>query len=612
MFNGGYIGKILRIDLTHSEIKEVPLSEKVARGFLGGRGLGSYLFYKELRPNIDAFSPDSIIAFMTGPLQGTATPYSPKFVVINKSPLSGSFSRSVSGGGAFGPELKYAGYDGLIVEGRAKTPVYIFIDDDKVMIKDARAHWGKWTGETEVSIRDELGDPSVKIIPIGPAGENGVRFSGVIPESRAAGRGGAGAVMGSKNLKAIAIRGTGAVRVANPDLFKAILKDAYKAIRADTQSQGRIDFGTTGTVSSAYKAGALPIMNYSRATLDGIEGLFAETVKEQVYIHNESCFGCPLPCGKTAIIKTGPHKGTVLQGPHFETIGLLGSNCGITDIKAVTKANYLCNQYGLDTISTGNVIAFAMECYQKGFITKQDTDGVPLRFGDADVVLNLIEKIAKREGFGDLLAEGTKRVSEKIGKGSERFAMHTKGQGFASFDPRSVVGMGLIYATATPGANHSYGPTFRAELVDLKDALTHREKGRIARNIQNNYCLQDSLVFCSFSRYGFDNNRRFLFMEAVTGWNIQEAERTLIADRIYTIERLFNLREGFTREDDTLPWRSLSEPMPDGPAKGNTVPLEAMLSDYYRERGWDEKTGIPSQETLEKLGLAELVETVTE
>jgi len=610
MFNGGYIGKILRVNLTRSEIKEMPLSEKVARGFLGGRGLGSYWFYTALKPKIDAFSPESILAFMTGPLQGTATPYSPKIVVINKSPLSGSFSRSVSSGGAFGPELKYAGYDGLIVEGRAETPVYLFIDDDKVLIKDARSLWGKTTSETETSIRAELGDPSVRILPIGPAGENRVRFAGVIPESRAAGRGGAGAVMGSKNLKAIAVRGTGTVHVAKPDLFKAILKEAHKAIQADTQSQGRIDFGTTGTVASAYKAGALPIRNYSRATLEGIEGLFAQTVKEQVYIHNESCFGCPLPCGKTAIIKSGPYRGTVLQGPQFETIGLLGSNCGITDIKAVTRANYLCNEYGLDTISTGNVIAFAMECYEKGLITNQDTDGVPLRFGDSDALLSFIEKIARRDGFGDLLAEGTKRVSEKIGKGSERFAMHTKGQGFASFDPRSVVGMGLIYATATPGANHSYGPTFRTELVDLKDAITHREKGKTARNIQNNYCLQDSLVFCSFSRYGFNNDRRFSFVEAITGWDIPEAERSLIADRIYTIERLFNIREGFTRKDDTLPWRSLSEPIPDGPAKGNTVPLEAMLVDYYRERGWDEDTGIPTEETLERLGLKEFA-TIT-
>jgi aldehyde:ferredoxin oxidoreductase len=610
MFNGGYVGQILRVDLTKSEITTEPLNEEVVRAFIGGRGLAGYLFYRECKPGIDPFSPAGKIAFMTGPLQGTATPYTPKFVIANKSPLSGALSRSVSGGGEFGPELKYAGYDGLVVEGRAETPAYLFIDDDKVTIRDARPHWGKSTSETEESIRRELNDSSVKVLPIGPAGENLVRFSGVIPASRAAGRGGAGAVMGSKNLKAIAVRGTGSVQVAQPEMFLSILEEAHQAIKADPQSQGRIDFGTTSTVAAAYRAGALPVMNYSRAMFDGIEGLFAERVKDEAFVHNESCFGCPLPCGKTAIIKSGPHRGTVLQGPQFETIGLLGSNCGINDISAVTRANYLCNQYGLDTISTGNVIAFAIECYQRGVITTQDTDGLPLRFGDPDILLELIGKIAKREGFGDWLAEGTKRLSEKIGRPSTEFAMHSKGQEFASFDPRSVVGMGLMYATATPGANHSYGPTFRAELVDLQDPLTHKEKGRIARNTQNSYCLQDSMIFCSFSRYGLDDKRRFDFIDAVTGWSYSEDQRTIVADRIYTIERLFNLKEGFTKKDDNLPWRSLHEPMPDGPAKGNTVPLAAMLKDYYRERGWDEKNGAPTHEILARLNLTDLVEEI--
>lgn len=608
MFNGGYIGKILRVNLTDGVIRKEPLDEQIARDYMGGRGIVSHFFFRELKPGTDPFSPESKICFMTGPLQGTATPFTPKFVIVNRSPLSGSLSRSVCGGGAFGPELKYAGYDGLMVDGKAKAPVYIWIDDDKVQIRDAQAYWGKTTGETEEGIRKELGDDSIKVIPIGPAGENRVLFAGVIPDSRAAGRGGTGAVMGSKQLKAIVVRGTGSVHVADPKRFITLLEEAYEAIKADPMAAGRIEYGTTGTVAAAYKAGALPIMNYSRGTFDGIDGLFAETVKEKVYVHNESCFGCPLPCGKTALIKDGPYKGTVLQGPQFETIGLLGSNCGVDDIVAVTRANYLCNQYGLDTISTGNVIAFAMECYHRGLITDIDTGGLPLRFGDAEILLELIEKIAKRDGFGDLLAEGTQRLSEKIGKGSERFAMHCKGQGFAAFEPRSVVGMGLLYATATPGANHSYGPTFRKELVDLKDPFTHKGKGRICRNTQNDYCLQDSMIFCSFSRYGFDNTRRLTFIDAVTGWKYSEAEATRVADRIYTLERLFNLREGFTREDDVLPWRSLNEPMPDGPAKGNTVPLEKMLVDYYKERGWDENTGVPRDETLKELGLIDMAE----
>lgn len=607
MFEGGYVGKILRVDLSKQIIRKDQVNDEILKDYIGGRGLASYIFFTELHPGIDPFSPESKICFITGPLQGTATPYTPKFVIMNKSPLSGSFSRSVSGGGAFGPELKYAGYDALVVEGRAEKPAYIWIDDERVQILDAQEHWGKGTEETEKDIRKELGDESIKVIPIGPAGENKVRFAGVIPESRAAGRGGGGAVMGSKNLKAIAVRGTGNVHVADPKRFIAILEKAHQAIKADPLSAGRIDYGTSGTVATAYKVGALPIMNYSRGTFDGIDGLTAETVKEKVYIHNESCFGCPLPCGKTALIKDGPYKGTVLQGPQFETIGLLGSNCGVDDIIAVTRANYLCNQYGLDTISTGNAIAFAIECYQKGLITDVDTDGLKLRFGDGEIILELIEKIAKREGFGNLLAEGTKRLSEKIGKGSEKFAMHSKGQGFASFEPRSVVGMGLLYATATPGANHSYGPTFRAELIDLQDPLSHKQKGKICRKTQNSYCLLDSMIFCSFSRYGLDDTSRFEFLEAVTGWHYSESERQRIADRIFTLERLLNQREGFTRKDDSLPWRSINESMPDGPSKGNTVPLEPMLIDYYKERGWDENTGLPKEETLKRLGLNDLV-----
>ena len=607
MFAGGYTGTILRVDLTDRRVEVEPLDHTIARDYIGGRGLISYLFYRELEPGIDAFSPKNKVAVVTGPLQGTATPFTPKFVVANKSPLSGALSRSVSGGGEFGPELKYAGYDALIVQGKATNPVYLWIDDGNVQIRDARAHWGKTTSETEDAIRKELGDDSVKILPIGPGGENLVRFSGVIPGSRAAGRGGAGAVMGSKNLKAIAVRGSGSVQVAKPEDFITKLGEAHQAVKAHPLSASRIAYGTAGTVSAVYKVGALPIQNYSKGTFDAIEGLVADTVKEKVYIHNESCFGCPLPCGKTALIKDGPYKGTVMQGPQFETIGLLGSNCGIGDILAVTRANYLCNEYGLDTISTGNVIAFAMECFQRGYLTKQDTDGMDLRFGDAEVVLELIDKIARRDGIGDLLAEGTRRVSEKVGQGSEKFAMHSKGQGFASFDPRSIVGMGLLYATATPGANHSYGPTFRAEVVDLKDPFTPEGKGKICRTTQNAYCLQDSMIYCSFSRYGFDNARRLAFLDAVTGWAYSEAEATLVAERIYAVERLFNMREGFTGKDDTLPWRSLNEPMPDGPSAGHTVPLEPMLVDYYQERGWDRNTGVPTEETLTKLGLTDLV-----
>jgi len=606
MFNGGYKGKILRIDLSHETVATESLDEAIARAYIGGRGIGVYLAYRELVPNLDPFSPESSIYFITGPLQGTLTPFTPKFVMINKSPLSGSLSRSVCGGGGFGPALKYAGYDMVIIKGMARKPVYIWIDDDTVQIKDARAYWGKTTGETKAAIREELKDNSVSVASIGTAGEKLVRFSGIIVDSRAAGRGGAGAVMGSKNLKAIAVRGTKNVYAADIQEFQKLLEDTYETIRANPAVPKRIEKGTAGTLAVTYSKGVLPIMNFSTATFDDIEGLMPETVRDTLYIHNESCFGCPLPCGKTALIKDGPYKGMVLPGPEYETIGLLGSNCGVGDIRTVAQANYLCNEYGLDTISTGNVIAFAIECYQRGLITVNDTDGLELRFDDAVGLITLIEKIARRDGFGDLLAEGTKRVSEKIGQGSHKFAMHSKGQGLAAYEPRGLVGMGLLYATATPGANHSFGPTLTPESVELKDMLTQKDKAWVVRREQNKYCLQDSMIFCGFSRFGMDDAQRLKFTNAVTGWDYSNEESINIADRIYTLERLFNVREGFSKENDTLPWRCLNEPMPNGPAKGNIVPLERMLTEYYKERGWN-KNGIPKKETINKLGLADLI-----
>jgi len=609
MIKGGYTKKILRVDLGTNAITTSILDDSILKDYLGGRGLGAYFFFTEVKPGIDPFAPESRICILAGPLQVTPTPYSPKYVIMNRSPLTGTFSRSVSGGGPLGPELKYAGYDALVVQGCSEKPVYIWINDDQVKIVDAQKHWGKTSGETEKAIRKEIGDDTVVVIPIGPAGENKVRFSGIISESRASGRGGAGAVMGSKRLKAIAVRGTGSVHVAHPEDYTALLRDTLHSIKTHPHYKKRVKYGTTGTFDTTYKIGALPIKNYSRGILKGIAGLMSETVKDKIFVHDESCFGCPLPCGKTGIINNGPFKGTVIQGPQFETIAMLGANCGNNDISNVTRANFLCNEYGLDTISTGNVIAFAIECYQRGLITKHDTDGMTLRFGDGEMILELIDKIAYRKGFGDLLAEGTMRAAHKIGQGSEKFAMHSKGQGFASFDPRGVVGMGLLYATAGSGANHSYGPTFSGEMLELKDLLTHKLKGKLCRQTQNRYCLLDSLVMCSFSRYGMDDGSHFKFMHTVTGVRYNVLEMELMGDRIYTLERLLNQREGFEAKDDRLPWRSTDEPMPDGQAKGNTVPLSQMLKDFYRERGWDENTGRPTEKILERTGLLDLATT---
>jgi aldehyde:ferredoxin oxidoreductase len=600
MFQGGYTGKYLRINLSQSKGVVEKLDEGIARTYWGGRGWGGYLLLKELEGGIDPFSPENKIFFLTGPLQGTLTPFSPRFVVVTKSPLTGTFTRSVSGG-QWAPELKFAGYDGVILEGRSPTPVYVLIDDEKVEIRDGTYFWGMTTGETENAIKEELRDKTVKVISIGQAGEKRVRFANIIHESRAAARGGTGAVMGSKNVKAIAVRGTGDVGVADLGRFKKLLLEAYQSIKADPASPGRIKYGTTGTVAVAHELGVMPVENFSRGVFEGIDGLIGETMRERIVIHDESCFACSLPCGKLSLIREGPYAGTVLQGPQYETIGLLGTNCGLSSIEAVARANYLCNENGMDTISAGNVIAYAIEAYQRGLLTRSDADGVEMRFGAPEVVLSLIDRIAKREGLGHKLAEGVKHFSQELGTEAKRFSMHTKGQEFASFEPRSVVGMGLLYATASTGANHSFGPTFREE---MKNPLTGKGKAKLVVENQNSYCLMDSLVYCSFSRYGLNNLSRMEFYSAVTGWSYTPEELERQTHRIYTVERLFNLREGLGKKDDTLPFRSLFEPMPDGPSKGNVVPLEEMLSEYYALRKWDE-SGRPKMETLEDLGLGE-------
>jgi aldehyde:ferredoxin oxidoreductase len=605
MFQGGYTGKYLRIDLSERKVRVEKTNEDLSRRYWGGRGWGAFSLLKELRGGIDPFSSRNKLFFLTGPLAGTLTPYSSRFVVVTKSPLTGTFTRAMCGG-QWAPELKFAGYDGVVVEGRASSPVFVFIDDDKVKIREGAHLWGMTTGETEKAIKEEIGDRRVSVLSAGPAGEKKVRFAGVIHESRAAARGGAGAVMGSKNLKAITVRGTGSVKVADPPRYQNLLAEVYEAIKKDPAYKNRIRYGTMGTVAVAHAAGVMPVRNFSRGIFEGIEGLVGETMREKIVIHDESCFVCPLPCGKLSLLKEGPFAGTVLQGPQYETIGLLGTNCGISSAETVAMANYLCNEYGMDTISTGNVIAFAMEAYQRGFLTKADAGGMALNFGDPEVVLHLIHQIGRGEGLGHHLAKGVNAFSYELGEEAEKFAMHSKGQELASFEPRGVVGMGLLYATATTGANHSIGPTFREE---MKNPLTGKGKAEIVVKNQNNYCLMDSLIYCAFSRYGMDQTMRLQFLSAGTGWDYSLAEAEIQAHRIYTVERLFNLREGFDNKDDTLPFRSLSEPIPDGPARGNVVPLAEMLNDYYPLRGWD-NAGRPTVKTLEVLGLDEFMDLI--
>jgi len=600
----GYCGKILRANLTNKTTKVVTVPREMALEYIGGRGFACRMMYDDLEPGIDPMGPDNNIYVLTGPINGTAVPYSSRYVVATKSPLTGTYTRSLSGG-EFSAQLKYAGFDGVVVEGRSESPVYLYLENGSAELRDASHLWGKSTWDAEEDLRKAL--KGSKSLTIGPAGEKKILFASVTNDwGRSAGGGGTGAVFGAKRLKAIVARGRQGVHVPNKGTFLGLLREIYKEIKAHPGFPERIWKGTTMTVETTSKLGIIPVRNFSGGKLEGVEQLYSEVFRERLVFHDESCFSCPLPCGKLSLIKAGPYTGTILQGPQFETIGLLGTNCGITNIETVAKASSLCNLYGMDTIETGNVVGFAMECYERGILTKADTGGIDLRFGNDDALIETIDAIGQNKGIGRLLSGGTARAARMIGQETVKFAMCTKGKGFAAYDPRALVGMGLIYATAPTGAHHSTGPTLGGERA--LGFTSNKEKPELVYRNQNSYCLMDSLIICSFSRYGLDDSSRMKILEAVTG---ERYEADLISKRIFSLERLFNVREGFGRPDDSLPWRSLHEPMPEGPAKGSTVRLEELLSKYYVLRKWDPR-GIPTIACLEELGLEEEVENLAE
>lgn len=600
----GYCGKILRANLTEKTTRVVPVAREMALGYIGGRGFASRMMYDELKPGVDPLGPDNNIYVLTGPINGTAVPYSSRYVVATKSPLTGTYTRSLSGG-EFSAQMKYAGFDGIVIEGQSDKPVYLCLENGSAEIRDAGNLWGTTTRDTEENLRKNL--KGSKSLAIGPAGEQQVLFASVFNDwGRSAGGGGTGAVFGAKRLKAIVVRGQQGVRVPNKETFLELLRESYAAVKSHPGVPERIWKGTTMTVETTSKLGIIPVRNFSGGKLEGAENLYSEIFREKLVLHDESCFSCPLPCGKLSLVKTGPYKGTVLQGPQFETIGLLGTNCGIINIETVAKANSLCNLYGMDTIETGNVIGFAMECFERGILTKADTGGIDLRFGNDDALIETIEAIGQNKGIGALLSGGAGRAAHVIGQDTIKFAMSSKGKGFAAYDPRALVGMGLIYATAPTGANHSTGPTLGGE--KSLGLTTNKEKPELVYKNQNSYCLMDSLVICSFSRYGLNDSSRLKILEAVTG---ERYEADLISKRIFSLERLFNVREGFGRSDDSLPWRSLHEPMPEGPSKGNTVSLEELLNRYYPLRKWDPQ-GIPTIACLKKLGLEGEIENLAQ
>ncbi|MCD6483567.1 MAG: aldehyde ferredoxin oxidoreductase family protein, partial [Candidatus Odinarchaeota archaeon] len=567
----------------------------------------------------DPLGPDNVFVISVGPLDGTLAPSSNRYSVVAKSPLTGLIGYSNSGG-HFGPELKYAGYDAIFVHGKAENPVYLYIDDGFVQLRDAKHLWGKDVFESDKMLREEVGDEKAQVLNIGQAGENKVRFAAVMNNLyRAAARTGVGAVMGSKNLKAVVVRGTGAVEVAHPEKFDKLIDDTLKKIYADPAYPSLSHYGTPFLVDLAYISGGLATRNNQTGVFEKYEAVSAETFDAYYRVKSESCAFCPIHCGKYAKVKTGKYKGAKGGGPEYETIVCLGTKCGIGDYGAIIYANELANKYGMDTISLGDTIAFAMEAYEKGILTKKDTDGLELTWGNDDAYIELVKKTAFREGFGDKIAEGTLRLSKMINKGSEKFALHVKGMEPPAYDVRTAKAFGLGWATATRGADHlaalpnfellGYPPEKGVEWFGSPKAVdpyAWEGKPRMVYWHENFGAVVDSAEMCKytcFSAYAVRPEDMALFITYATGWEVDEKEILRIGERIYNIERLFNLREGMTKDQDWLPDRFTKEPLPEGPAKGQVVELDKMLPEYYKLRMWDWETGYPKEEKLKELGL---------
>lgn len=615
--NYGWMGRRVIIDLSREKPVKEHLKEDFLKSYLGGRGINVRTLYDMVGRNLDPLSPENPLIFGTGPVTGTLFPSNGRHNVTSKSPLTGILGDSNSGG-FWGPELKFAGYDQIVVMDRARKPVYIWIDDDEVQIRDASNLWGETTWETDRLIKEELGDEAIQIACIGQGGENLVRYAAIMNNlARAAGRTGMGAVMGSKNVKAIAVRGSRGVGIAHPELFEELCKDAFEKIYRAASYEPRSKYGTTMLISIYNTMGVLPTRNSQTGVFEGAEKISGEALLEKYVVKNKACFSCPIHCSRYFAMKNFYE--TSGEGPEFETLCSLGARCGNSNLESILYANNLANQYGIDTISTGNVIAFAMECYEKGLITDSDTGGIEFTWGNHEVIVEAVKKIAFREGFGDILADGVKRASEKIGRGAERFALHVKGLEPPEQEVRGLKAWGLGWAVSSRGADHlrafplpetTWTPeevkeTFGTEKA--ADRFGYLGKADMVKHFEEICAIADSMEMCKITLIALkalkpEDAAKIIY--AVTGWEIDDRELLRVGERIVNLERLFNLREGISRRDDTLPERYLKRPMPEGPSKGNVVELEPMLDRYYELRGWDMRTGIPKREKLEELDLA--------
>jgi aldehyde:ferredoxin oxidoreductase len=604
--------RLLRVNLSNGAIKEEEIPRQIALDYVGGRGFGSKYLYDEVAPGTDPLGKQNKLLLVTGLMAGTNAQSVSKWVVVTKSPLTNTFTRSY-GGGDFGAWLKWAGFEMIILEGKAAKPVYLYVKDGKYEIIDAGAIWGKTTSQAQEYLSKKHG-AKARMLCVGPAAEKQVRFAGIFSGRRAAARGGTGTVMASKNLKAIVVESEHKDQLADPAEFSRLVKQQVKGYKEGIGFEPFRDYGTTMGVDVPGQAmGSFPVRNFRAAELEGVEKISFLKYAEITQKHS-GCYACMLKCGKTHTVKDGPYAGVTSEGPQYESAWAFTGPVACTDLGATVMADHMCCELGLDTISTGNAIGFAYELFEKGILTSKDTDGLVLKYGDPEPMIKLIKKIGRREGLGDILAEGVKRAAERIGKGSEEYAMHAKGLEMPGYEPRALKALGMHYALSNVGANHSFGyaqQEFGFPKPRVLDAAADEGKGDVIKYNQDYVAAVELVNACSFPAYNLD-----LFgLELIANMLVAALGETKfgsadylwhVGEKVYNLERCFNIKDGFSRKDDTLPKRMYTEPLKGGMRDGEIIRKpDVIIDEYYEVRGWD-KNGIPTEATLKRLGLEEV------
>lgn len=604
----GYMGKILVVDLTNGEIKDEPLNEDYVQRFIGGSGLACRYLYDMLDADTDPLGPQNALLFMAGPLAGTTAPSCSRYVICGRSPLTGLWGEANSGG-FFGPEMRFAGYDGILIQGRSPEPVYLHIEDGAAELRDATKLWGEGSYKTQQLIKQELDDKKVRIACIGPAGENCVKFAAVMnDDGSAAARTGMGAVMGSKQLKAVAVRGHGKAPLADPERFAVLAREALADIKEDITADILRETGSAGTLDYSMMLGDAPAGYFNQGSFEGGGKLSGSVMAETILSGPFACYGCPIACKRRVTVdKYGLNK---TKGPEYETVCALGTMLLIDDLPAVTYLGHLCDDYGMDTISTGSTIAFAYHLFEQGVIGTQETGGIELRSGDPDLAIQLIEMIAQRQGFGDVLAEGSRLAGRKYG--CEDQAVQVKGMEVAMHDPRAMSSMALVYATSPIGGSHNQSDMYFVELgrsmeelgIVSEDRFAEEGKARMVARHQDFRSFCNALIICYFANPQAQTMVDLL--SSATGREISIDDAMAAGERIWNLKRALNIRLGQTRKDDRLP-KPLLVPLKEGGTEGHVPNLDAMLAEYYQARGWNPKTGEPKKEKMLALGLGDII-----